>query len=88
MIRLLIVLTLVLNLAACTSNSNPPSIKPTPNESPSSQSAKDEEYKRKIAALEKKIQKLVKKKSEPIEVEPPQEVSEPQEVSATKEKNI
>jgi len=53
MIRLLIVLSLVLNLAACASKSNPPSKKPTPSESSSTQSAKDEEYKRKIAALEK-----------------------------------
>ena len=85
MIRLLIVLSLVLNLAACASKSNPPSKKPTPSESSSSQSAKDEEYKRKISALEKQVQELEKQKAEPIEVEPPQEVSEPQEVSAPKE---
>ena len=85
MIRLLIVLSLVLNLSACASKSNPPSKKPTPKESTSTQSAKNEEYKRKIAALENKVQELEKQKAEPIEVEPPQEVSEPQEVSAPKE---
>jgi len=53
MIRLLIFLCSVLYLAACTSTPTPPSKKPTPSESSSTQSAKDEEYKRKIAALEK-----------------------------------
>ena len=88
MIRLLTFLCLALYLAACTSTPIPPSKKPTPSESSSAQSAKDEEYKRKIAALEKKVQELKKHKAEPVEVEPPQEVSEPQEVSAPKEKNI
>ena len=85
MIRLLITLCLVLSLVSCTSTPTRPFKKSTSNKSFSSKSAKKEEYKRKIAALEKKTQKLEKKKSEPIEVESPQEVSEPQEVSLPQE---
>ena len=88
MIRLIILLSLVLNLAACTSKPNQPSIKSTPSESSSTQSAKDEEYKKKIAALEMKVQELEKQKAEQVEVESPKEVSAPQEVSAQKEKYI
>ena len=68
MIRLFITLCLVLYLAACTSKPSQPSKKPTSNEPTTSQSTKDEEYKRKIAALEKKAQELEKKKVEPVEV--------------------
>ena len=88
MIRLLITLCLVLYLAACTSKPSQPSKKPTSNEPTTSQSKKDEEYKRKIAALDKKIKELEQKKAEPVEVEPPKVVSAPQEVSAPKEINL
>ena len=66
----------------------PPSKQPISKESSSSQSKKDEEYKMKIAALDKKIKELEQKKAEPVEVEPPKVVSAPQEVSAPKEINL
>ena len=88
MIRLLITLCLVLSLFACTSKPSRKAGQPKSNEPTTSQSAKDEEYKRKIAALEKKIQELKKRKAEPVEVAPPEEVSAPQELSAPKEINL
>jgi len=85
MIKYIILITLFNLINSCSSVTTPHSKKPTPSESSSAQSAKDEEYKRKIASLEKKIQELEKKKSEPVEVEPPKELSAPQEVAAPKE---
>ena len=85
MIRLIIVLTLVLNLAACSSKPNHPSTKSAPNESTFTQSAKEEEYKRKIAALDKKVKELEKQKTKPVEAAPPKEVSAPKEESVPQE---
>ena len=78
-------LVLVILISSCSSKPSQPSKKPTSKESSTTQSAKDEEYKRKIAALDKKIQELKKKKADPVEVESPKELSAPHEVSWPKE---
>jgi len=83
-VRLLLLLIVIL-IFSCTSTPTPPSKKPIPSESSSTQSARDEEYERKIAVLEKKVQSLESQKIEPVEVEPPNQLSAPHEVFWPKE---
>ena len=81
-----IVIGLLFFLLSCSSKPSPRSKQPVLKESSSSQTSKDEEYKRKIAALDKKIQELEKQKVERVELEPPKEVSAPKEVSGPRQK--